>query len=113
MNQFCSKHSLQEVYVDFFDQIDDNLKTALQHDLVIMGPGLYIQAVRVTKPKIPEAIRHNYELMEAERTKLMIAAQHQAVVEKEAETERKRALIEADREAQVAKIHYEQVRKPS
>ncbi|CAG2062918.1 unnamed protein product [Timema podura] len=28
-----------------------------------MAPGLYIQAVRVTKPKIPETIRKNYELM--------------------------------------------------
>ena len=28
-----------------------------------MAPGLYVQAVRVTKPKIPETIRRNYELM--------------------------------------------------
>jgi hypothetical protein len=28
-----------------------------------MAHGLYIQAVRVTKPKIPETIRKNYELM--------------------------------------------------
>lgn len=45
------------------DQIDENLKTALQKDLNNMAPGLYIQAVRVTKPKIPETIRKNYELM--------------------------------------------------
>lgn len=52
-----------------------------------------LQAVRVTKPNIPEAIRRNYELMESEKTKLLIAAQKQKVVEKEAETERKKALI--------------------
>lgn len=45
------------------DQIDENLKTALQHDLTSMSPGLRVQAVRVTKPKIPESIRKNYELM--------------------------------------------------
>lgn len=45
------------------DQIDENLKTALQKDLNNMAPGLFIQAVRVTKPKIPETIRKNYELM--------------------------------------------------
>ncbi|MGH0184568.1 UNVERIFIED_CONTAM: hypothetical protein FKN15_015336 [Acipenser sinensis] len=50
-------------------------------------------AVRVTKPNIPESIRRNYELMESEKTKLLIAAQTQKVVEKEAETERKRAVI--------------------
>ncbi|KAK2093663.1 Erlin-2 [Saguinus oedipus] len=75
------------------NQIDENLKLALQQDLTSMAPGLVIQAVRVTKPNIPEAIRRNYELMESEKTKLLIAAQKQKVVEKEAETERKKALI--------------------
>ncbi|RLW04035.1 hypothetical protein DV515_00006199 [Chloebia gouldiae] len=84
LNQFCSAHTLQEVYIELFDQIDENLKLALQKDL---------NAVRVTKPKIPEAIRRNFELMEAEKTKLLIAAQRQKVVEKEAETDRKKALI--------------------
>lgn len=53
---------------------------ALQGDLDEMAPGLRVQAVRVTKPKIPESIRKNYELMEAEKSKLLIAAQHQKVV---------------------------------
>lgn len=44
-----------------------------------MAPGLQVQAVRVTKPKIPESIRKNYELMEAEKSKLLISAQHQKV----------------------------------
>merc|ERR1712076_177203 len=52
VNQFCSAHSLREVYIELFDQIDENLKQALQADIVQMAPGLYIQAVRVTKPKI-------------------------------------------------------------
>ncbi|VDM23820.1 unnamed protein product [Hydatigera taeniaeformis] len=93
LNQFCSSHTLQEVYIDLFDQIDENLKKALQEDLNVMAPGLFIQAVRVTKPKIPENIRRNYESMEAEKTKLLIAEQRQRVVEKEAETERRRAVI--------------------
>lgn len=63
LNQFCSMHSLHEVYIDLFDQIDENLKSALQTDLNELAPGLSIQAVRVTKPKIPETIRKNYELM--------------------------------------------------
>lgn len=108
LNQFCSVHSLQEVYIDLFDQIDENLKTALQRDLNEMAPGLYIQAVRVTKPKIPEMIRKNYELMEGEKTKLLISEQHQKLVEKDAETDRKKAIIEAEKEASVAKIHFGQ-----
>jgi len=107
LNQFCSVHNLQEVYIDLFDQIDENLKNAIQRDLSEMAPGLKVHAVRVTKPKIPEAIRKNYELMEGEKTKLLIATQHQKVVEKEAETDRKRAVIEAEKEAAVAKIQYD------
>lgn len=103
----------------FPDKIDESLKKALQDDLTVMAPGLYVQAVRVTKPKIPESVRQNYEHMlvcfrdcyltvwwwvsrssckeivcrEAEKTKLLVATQHQRVVEKEAETERKKAVI--------------------
>jgi len=46
---------------------------------------------------------------EGEKTKLLISVQHQKVVEKDAETERKKAIIEAEKEASVAKIHFEQV----
>merc|ERR1719436_2319048 len=108
LNQFCSGHNLQEVYIELFDQIDENLKSALQADLTEMAPGLKVHSVRVTKPKIPETIRKNYELMEAEKTKLMISTQRQKVIEKDAETDRKKAVIEAEKEAQVAKIRHEQ-----
>ncbi|XP_077437840.1 erlin-1 [Vanacampus margaritifer] len=108
LNQFCSVHTLQEVYIELFDIIDENLKIALQKELNVMAPGLTIQAVRVTKPKIPESIRRNFELMEAEKTRLLITAQTQKVVEKEAETERKKAIIEAQKVAQVAEIQFQQ-----
>ena len=108
VNQFCSAHSLREVYIELFDQIDENLKQALQADIVQMAPGLFIQAVRVTKPKIPETIRKNFETMEAEKTKLLISVEKQKVVEKEAETERKKAVIEAEKNAQVNKIQWDQ-----
>jgi hypothetical protein len=38
----------------------------------------------------------------------MVATAHQKVVEKEAETDRRRAVIEAEKVAQVTKIQYEQ-----
>ncbi|KAF7687177.1 hypothetical protein HF521_014405 [Silurus meridionalis] len=64
LNQFCSVHSLQEVYIGLFDQIDENLKLTLQEELTHLAPGLIIQAVRMTKPNIPESIRRNYELIQ-------------------------------------------------
>lgn len=27
LNQFCSRHTLHEVYIDLFDRIDEDLKT--------------------------------------------------------------------------------------
>lgn len=107
INQFCSSHTLQEVYIDLFDTLDESLASALQRDASIWAPGIEIIAVRVTKPRIPDQIRRNYESMEAEKTKLLIAEQVQKVVEKEAETERKRSTIEAQMRADVSKIKME------
>lgn len=35
INQFCSKHSLQEIYIDKFDQLDEQLVNQLQTDLSV------------------------------------------------------------------------------
>uniref|UniRef100_A0A8C6Q2T1 ER lipid raft associated 2 n=1 Tax=Nothobranchius furzeri TaxID=105023 RepID=A0A8C6Q2T1_NOTFU len=98
LNQFCSVHSLQEVYIGLFDQIDENLKLTLQEDLTSMAPGLIIQVRINTKSSTRRS----------EKTKLLISQQTQKVVEKEAETERIKAVIEAEKVAQVAEIKFGQ-----
>jgi len=108
LNAFCSSHTLQEVYIDLFQTVDDRLVTALQNDCDRYAPGIEVIAIRITKPKIPDHIMRNYEAMEAEKTKLLISTQTQKVVEKEAETERKKATIEAEKNAAVSKIRMEQ-----
>ncbi|KAK1305874.1 hypothetical protein QJS10_CPA10g01966 [Acorus calamus] len=108
INQFCSSHSLQQVYIDMFDQIDEKMKEAIQSDCTRYAPGMEIISVRVTKPKIPESIRRNFVQMEEERTKVLIAIEKQRVAEKEAETQKKMALTEAEKNAQVSKILMEQ-----
>ena len=50
----------------------------------------------------------NYELLEQERTKVLVRTESQRVVEKEAETARKRAVIEAEMAAQTSAILMEQ-----
>jgi len=104
INQFCSTHTLQEVYIDQFDQLDEALVSALQRDCDTFAPGIEIVAVRVTKPRIPESIRANYEEMEREKTKLLIAQQKQRVTLKEAETDAKKEVIEAEKQKRVAEI---------
>ncbi|KAG9153672.1 hypothetical protein Leryth_008591 [Lithospermum erythrorhizon] len=108
INQFCSAHSLQQVYIDMFDQIDEQMKDALQDDCTRYAPGIEIISVRVTKPTIPESIRRNFEQMEEERTKVLIAMERQRVSEKEAETLRKIAVSEAEKYAHVSMIQMEQ-----
>jgi len=104
INQFCSQHTLQEVYISKFDMLDETLKDTLQRDIDQWAPGLRIISIRVTKPRIPDRILKNYEQIEAEITKLRVAEQTQRLVEKEAETERKRAVIEAEKDAMVEAI---------
>jgi regulator of protease activity HflC (stomatin/prohibitin superfamily) len=109
INQFCSVHSLQEVYIDKFDTLDEELQKALTVAINKYCPGLEIMSVRVTKPQIPSGIARNYELMEAEKTKFKVAAQNQKVVEREAQTEREKAKIEAEKVAAVNVINMERV----
>jgi regulator of protease activity HflC (stomatin/prohibitin superfamily) len=104
INQFCSAQSLQEVYITLFDTLDDRLANALQNGCNVWAPGIEILAVRVTKPRIPEQIKRNYEAMEGEKTKLLIATEAQKVVEMEAETDKKKATIEAEKKRLVSEI---------
>jgi len=108
INQFCSKHTLQEVYIDLFHTVDDKLIQSLQEDADKWAPGIEIISIRITKPRIPANILANYEKMEAEKTKLLISTENQRVVQKEAETERLKATIEAGKFAEVARIQMEQ-----
>ncbi|XP_076906370.1 uncharacterized protein LOC143562468 [Bidens hawaiensis] len=104
INQFCSVHSLQDVYIDKFDQIDETMKEALQADCTRYAPGIEIINVRVTKPSIPESVRRNFEQMEEERTNVLVSMERQRVAEKEAETQKKIAITEAEKNAYVSKI---------
>ncbi|XP_078156138.1 uncharacterized protein LOC144551910 isoform X2 [Carex rostrata] len=73
INQFCSSHTLQQVYIDMFDLIDEQMKDAIQKGCSEYAPGIEIIGVRVTKPNIPASIKRNFEQMEEERTKKKIA----------------------------------------
>jgi len=105
INQFCSSHTLQEVYIDMFELLDESLAKALQADCNKWNTGIEIVAIRVTKPKIPVSVLRNYEAVEEQKTRLMVAAQQQLVIKKQEETDRIRATIHAQKEAEVAEIN--------
>ncbi|MQM02363.1 hypothetical protein Taro_035125 [Colocasia esculenta] len=89
-------------------QIDERMKEAIQSDCTRYAPGIEIIGVRVTKPRIPDNVKRNFEQMEEERTKVLIAIEKQKVAEKGAETQKKMALTEAEKNSQVSRILMEQ-----
>lgn len=104
INQFCSKHTLREVYIDQFDLLDERLGEALQKDCNIWAPGIEIVAVRVTKPKIPLDILSNFENMEKEKTNLLISMERQKVRKIESESAKNISQMVAETEALVSEI---------
>lgn len=109
INQFCSKSTLQDVYIDKFDTLDESLQEALSKSLETWAPGIEIISIRVTKPIIPGHLLKNYESREAEKTKLAYEIEAQKVKEKQAETKKKEAMIKAQTEAEVSKIEMEKL----
>jgi len=109
INQFCSSHTLQDVFIDKFDQVDDKIRATLQADCNRYAPGIEIISVRVTKPRIPESIMGNYVAMEVERTKVLVAAERRKVVELETEMERVKAVAEAEKKKLTSQILQKQL----
>ncbi len=104
INQFCSKHTLHEVFIEKFETLDEELSLVLQNDLKQWVPGLEILSIRVTKPRIPSKIRTTFEAMEAEKTRFLIVTENQKVKKQEAETKKRQALIKAHSDLDVTKI---------
>lgn len=109
INQFCSKHSLQEIYIDIFDQLDEELIKSLNKDLVNWAPGIEILSVRVTKPKIPERIKKNFEEMEKLKVDFYIAAEREKVKLEEEETVQKQKVIKAESNFDVKHIELQRM----
>merc|ERR1719367_767497 len=105
INQFCSRHSLTEVAITVFDQIDEHLAEALKKDCKLYAPGIEIIAVRVTKPQVPINVKNEFEKREAASAALKVAEQQRQVIEAQAATEAKKMTIEAQRDADVALIN--------
>ena len=105
INQFCSKHTLHEVFIEKFESLDEDLILVLQNDLKEWVPGLEILSIRVTKPRIPPKIKTTFEAMEAEKTRFLIVTEHQKVKRQEAETKKRQAIIKAQSDLDVTRIN--------
>jgi len=104
INEICSAKTLEQIYITEFHTLDELLAKALTNDINKYAPGIEIITVRVTKPRIPESIRLNYEEMEVQRTKLLIAIEEQKVIQLKGETDKLKATIEAQKHSAVSEI---------
>lgn len=107
INQFCSRNTLHEVYISRFSSLDEELAGALQKTCDDFDTGLTVVAIRVTKPRIPDSVRANYEHVERATSELQVAAREQEVTRKREETERLKQTIAATRDAEIAVINAE------
>jgi len=107
INQFCSSHTLQEVYIDKFETLDEALSTALQTSCDKFDTGIQIMSVRITKPRIPDTVKQNYEAIETAKTEFLVRQQEENVAKKEENISKMRAVSQADKEAEVARIQAE------
>eukprot|EP01090_Pellita_catalonica_P014037 TRINITY_DN3480_c0_g1_i1.p1 TRINITY_DN3480_c0_g1~~TRINITY_DN3480_c0_g1_i1.p1 ORF type:complete len:345 (-),score=69.22 TRINITY_DN3480_c0_g1_i1:63-1097(-) len=105
INQFCSAHTLEEVYIEQFATLDEALAKALQRDCDKWNTGINVIAIRVTKPRIPTNVRKNYEAVEQEKTEMLIAQQKQNVIIRQEETKKMQATIQAEKEMEVSLIN--------
>lgn len=107
INEFCSKYTLSEIYIEKFEFLDEELKKALQKDLDAWAPGVEVISIRITKPRIPERIRSNFEKMEQVKVEYLISSERQNVIRERELTEQKKAIISADSKLDVRVIELE------
>lgn len=105
INQWCSKHTLQDVYIDKFDVIDEHLMNTLQKNIDSFKVNLRIISVRVTKPQVPKLITSQFQEMEKQKANYLVAVEEQKVQMKRAETEKKVMVEEATRNKLVEEIN--------
>jgi len=123
INVICSGLTSQEIYIDKFDTLDDQLLEYLREENQKESEsGVVIQFVRMSKPILPKQLQENYDRIAHEKTAKKVAEEsnkrlaqeHQnELMVVEAEAERKRVVAEKGNqiriERKVAEEHESEV----
>eukprot|EP01060_Flectonema_neradi_P005296 TRINITY_DN1350_c0_g1_i1.p2 TRINITY_DN1350_c0_g1~~TRINITY_DN1350_c0_g1_i1.p2 ORF type:complete len:320 (+),score=89.40 TRINITY_DN1350_c0_g1_i1:1128-2087(+) len=107
INQFCSKHTLHEVYIEKFDALDEMLANKLQTDCDKYDIGIDIISIRVTKPTIPDSIKKTFAQLEEAKQELLLKKEQQRLMEAEQVIVLQQAKAKAEQNKQVRKIQLE------
>lgn len=113
MAQFCSKTSLQEVFIEKFDQIDEFLSGILQRSLDQYAPGLKIVSVRLSKPIVPHEVQENYKKIVQYQTEILKAKteQQKELLHIQTENEKSLSRLNSEKELALSKLKSDQERK--
>ena len=107
VNQFCSKHTLHQVFIERFDTLDEMLALKLQEECDKHNTGIVVMSVRVTKPIIPSAIRKTFEELEESKQRLLLKEEQKRLLESDNQYRLAREMAEAEREKAVSEMQYE------
>ena len=113
MAQFCSKTSLQEVFIEKFDQIDEFLSAILQRSLDQYAPGLKIISVRLSKPIVPQEVQENYKKIVQYQTEILKSKteQQKELLFIQTENEKSLSKLKSEKELAFSKLKSDQERK--
>ena len=107
INQYCSKHTLKEVFIDKFESIDEELIKALKTDIEQWAPGINIISVRVTKPIIPANIKFSFEKIESTKAKIATIEENGKLEIQKAKSEVERGIKDAKQKLDLGRIELE------
>jgi len=102
---FCANHTIDEVYNTQFLDIVRVVKMNLVDSIERLGDGgLDILNLVIPKPDIPADIAQNYKQVKVQWTEQLVATQQQRTEQIKKETEKMRAIADAERNKAVLEI---------
>ena len=102
---FCASSTIDEVYNTKFLEIVDSVKQNVMESIERLGEGgVQLLNLVIPKPDIPNDIANNYKAVKVQWTEQLVATQQQKTETIKKETEKLRAIADAERNKAVLEI---------
>jgi regulator of protease activity HflC (stomatin/prohibitin superfamily) len=79
VGQFCKNYSVEDIYVEQFDKLDEVLASALRHNIEAYNMDVCLEikpnGVRIGRPRLTNVMRDKFELIESEQKDKDLAQQ--------------------------------------
>eukprot|EP00088_Acartia_fossae_P011034 TRINITY_DN15522_c0_g1_i1.p1 TRINITY_DN15522_c0_g1~~TRINITY_DN15522_c0_g1_i1.p1 ORF type:complete len:328 (-),score=110.09 TRINITY_DN15522_c0_g1_i1:369-1352(-) len=106
---FCANHTIDDVYKVKFLEIAPHVKNNLISSIQRLGEGgIEILNLVIPKPQIPLDIANNYKQVKVQWTQQLVASQQQKTEAIKKETEKLKAIADAERQKDVLEINIQQ-----